>query len=99
MSSYVPASSVGWLDFDAAASERVGTMMRALEEPGTLDAIGLGSVRDAFSAMLSPGTSTIQTRLRYFIFLPWIFTRLEAERVSPGAYAKRLRDDEALLID
>jgi hypothetical protein len=99
MSAYAPASSVGWLDFDAAASERVGTMMRALEEPGTLDAIGLGSVRDLFSAMLSPGTSTIQTRLRYFIFLPWIFTRLEAERIAPAGYASRLRSDEARLID
>lgn len=99
MSTYAPASSVGWLDFDAAASQRVGTMMRALEEPGTLDAIGLGSVRDSFSAMLSPGTSTIQTRLRYFIFLPWIFAQLEAERVEPSGYAARLRADEARLID
>lgn len=61
MSAYAPASSLGWLDLDAAASERVGTLLRSLEEPGTLDALGLGSVRDAFSSMLSPGTSTIQT--------------------------------------
>ena len=45
-------------------------MLRSLEEPETLDVLGLGAVRDAFSEMLSPGTSTIQARLRYFIFLP-----------------------------
>ena len=99
MNAYSPASSLGWLDLDAAASERVGTLLRSLEEPATLDVLGLGSVRDAFSDMLSPGTSTIQTRLRYFIFLPWIFARLEAERVPQGEFARRLRQDEALLID
>lgn len=99
MTAYAPESSLGWLDLDAAASERVGTLLRSLEEPGTLDALGLGAVRDAFSWMLSPGTSTIQTRLRYFVFLPWIFTRLEQKRVAPAEFARRLRDTEAQLID
>ncbi len=98
MNTYAPSSSFGWLDLDAAARERVGTLLRSLEEPGTLNALGLGSVRDAFSTTLSPGTSTIQTRLRYFIFLPWMFRRLEAERVRPADFARRLRDDEARLI-
>ena len=99
MTAYAPSSSLGWLDLDSAASEQVGTLLRSLEEPGTLDALGLGSVRDAFSAMLSPGTSTIQTRIRYFLFLPWIFARLEAERVPPADFSRRLREDEARLID
>ena len=95
---YSPSSSVGWLDLDAAASEQVGTLLRSLEEPGTLDALGLGSVRDAFSSILSPGTSTIQTRLRYFIFLPWIFQTLESERVSPAKFASRLRTERRALL-
>lgn len=99
MTTYAPASSLGWLDLDEAASERVSTLLRSLEEPGTLDELGLGTVRDAFSEMLSPGTSTIQTRLRYFIFLPWIFRRLEEQRVAPADFARRLREDEARLID
>ena len=49
--------------------------------------------------MLSPGTSTIQTRLRYFVFLPWILRRLEVERVPPPEFRRRLRNDEARLID
>ena len=99
MGAYAPESSLGWLDLDAAASERVGTLLRSLEEPATLDVLGLGTVRDAFSAMLSPGTSTIQTRLRYFVFLPWILRRLEDDRVSPADFPHRLRHDEAQLID
>jgi hypothetical protein len=96
---YVPESSFGWLDLDPAASERVATLMRALDEPGTLDPIGLGAVRDAFSAMLAPGTSTIQTRLRYFIFLPWICQGIQRDDVPPARFIGRLRDDESRLID
>ena len=99
MTAYAPASSLGWLDLDTAASERVATLLRSLEEPATLDVLGLGSIRDAFSDMLTPGTSTVQTRLRYFIFLPWIFKRLEDQHVSATDFARRLRDAEAQLID
>ncbi len=99
MSAYEPASAVGWLDFDAASGERVATLLRAMEEPGTLDPLGFGAVRDGFSAMLSPGTSTIQTRLRYFVFLPWIFADLQSRRVPPGEFDRRLLDSEARLID
>jgi len=99
MNDYAPTSSIGWLDFDTAASERVATLLRSLEEPSTLDVLGLGTVRDAFADMLSPGTSTVQTRLRYFIFLPWIFQRLDAERVPPAQFTRRLREAETKLID
>ena len=61
--------------------------------------LGLGSIRDAFSDMLCPGTSTVQTRLRYFIFLPWIFKSLEDQHLSAADFARRLRDAEAELID
>ena len=90
---------MGWLDFDAAASERVATLLRSLEEPSTLDVLGLGTIRDAFADMLSPGTSTVQTRLRYFIFLPWIFQRLEAEGDRKASFTSRLRDAETRLIE
>lgn len=99
MTAYSPASSLGWLDFDAVAADRVATLLRALQEPGTLDVLGLGPVVSTFSDMLHPGTSYIHTRLRYFMFLPWIFQRLEAEGVAPGDFSRRLREDEILLID
>ena len=99
MSDYAPESSLGWLDLDAAASERVSTLLRSLEEPGTIDVLGLGPIRDAFSDMLTPGTSTVQTRVRYFIFLAWIFQRLADEQVPPAAFAHKLRDYEVRLID
>ena len=98
LTAYSPASSLGWLDFDDAAADRVATLLRALQEPATLDVLGLGSVRDAFSQMLHPGTSYVHTRLRYFMFLPWIFGRLEKDQIAPGEFFRRLRRDEAQLI-
>ena len=56
-------------------------MRRVLDlfnEQGTLDEMKLGSLRDALSDTLFPGTSYIHTRLRYVLTGP---TRL---RVSPA---------------
>lgn len=99
LTAYSPASSLGWLDFDAAAADRVARLLKALQEPATLDVLGLGSVVTTLSDMLHPGTSYVHTRLRYLMFLPWIFQRLEADGVAPGEFLRRLRRDEVLLID
>ncbi|MCB0964514.1 MAG: hypothetical protein KDA98_14640 [Acidimicrobiales bacterium] len=77
----------------------MSTLLKALEEPGTLDPLGIGVIRDIYSDRFAPGTSTIQTRLRYFVFLPWIFERIERDRVSASQFARRLRRDEAQLIE
>jgi hypothetical protein len=62
------------------------------------DELGIGVVRDAFADMLFPGTSTIQTRARYFLFVPWIYRRLERRQVSSAKIAARARRDEIRLI-
>jgi len=36
------------------------------------DELGPGGVRDALSDLMVPGTSTIQTRLRQMLFVPWL---------------------------
>ena len=75
-------SSLAWLDHDAQARDRMERVLALFEERDTVDELGLGAIRDAFSDRLFPGTSTIQTRLRYFLFVPWIYQRLEREGVS-----------------
>ncbi len=42
--------------------------------------------------VLSPGTSTIHTRARYFFFIPWIYGPLEERRMaSERAHRKGAR--------
>ena len=62
------------------------------------DELGFGVVQDTFSNMLFPGTSTIQTRARYFLFVPWIYRYLEDKRVDSGNIWRRARDMEVKLI-
>jgi hypothetical protein len=56
-------------------------------------------VRDAFADLLVPGTNTIQTRARYFLFVPWIYVELERLRVPSAQAANRARKGEVALID
>lgn len=71
-------SSIAWVDTSAEEQRRIHEIVQAFTDPGTLDELGIGQVRDAFSNELFPGTSTIQTRARYFLFVPWLFQRAAA---------------------
>ncbi len=46
-----------------------------------------------------PGTSTIQTRLRYMLFVPWVYMDLEKRRIGPPEFAARARQMELSLVD
>lgn len=66
-------SEFGWIDFSSTDRERVSQLLSMLAEPGTLDELGIGQIRDAFSDSLFAGFSTIQTRASYLIAVPQIF--------------------------
>lgn len=67
-------------------------------ERNTVDDLGIGSVRDTFSELLFPGTSTLHTRAKYLLFLPWIGLRLEADRTPSRRGWDKLRELETRLI-
>ena len=81
----VSSSTLSWLDSSEHERRTVLQLVAALNEPGTLDELGIGSIRDTFSDELFPGTSTIQTRARYFLFVPWIMQMVEASSTSNHA--------------
>lgn len=92
-------STLAWLDHDAQARDRMDRVLALFEEHGTVDELGLGAVRDAFSDRLFPGTSTIQTRFRYFLFIPWAYRRLEEGEVPSGRIAEKGRALENRITD
>jgi hypothetical protein len=65
----------------------------------TRDELGLGVVRDVIAESLFPGTSTIQTRARYFLFIPWMYMDLERRKIRSSEIAKAARRFETNLID
>ena len=92
-------SFFGWLDYDERDAQRMREVFAAFDDKDTVDSLGLGVIRDSISDQLFPGISTIQTRARYFLFVPWVCQILEAERVSPPRFAARLRELEVALIE
>ncbi|WP_269802668.1 hypothetical protein [Marinobacter sp. G11] len=40
-------SSIGWVDFSSSDREKVSQVLAMLQEPGTLDELGIGQIRDA----------------------------------------------------
>ena len=70
-------ASLTWLDLTAADRDKVRRMLDLFKEQGTVDELGLGSLRDTISNALFPGTSVLHTRLRYVLFVPWVYRKLE----------------------
>ena len=91
-------SFVGWIDYSEKEKSR---MLDALSQfnQGTLDELGIGVVRDGLSDLLFPGVSTIQTRARYFLIIPWIYRRVEAKRKASRSSAALARDIEAQVTE
>lgn len=54
-------------------------LVEQFRDQGTVDDLGIGQVRDSFSDALFPGTSTLHTRLRYALFIPWLLQRASRE--------------------
>ena len=66
--------------------------MALFEEKESRDELGLGPIRDSITDHLLPGTSTIQTRVRYMLFVPWIYMMLEDMDGSPGRLTQAARN-------
>lgn len=91
-------STFGWLDYSEHEKRRMLEVIDLFREPTTRDELGVGAVRDAFADLFFPGTSTIQTRARYFLFVPWVYLALEKARATSAEFASRARKEEIALI-
>lgn len=63
---------IGWIDFSKDERNKVLNVIHLLDEPGAVDELGIGAVRDAFADLFFPGTSTVQTRAKYFLIVPYV---------------------------
>ncbi len=87
-----------WLDLTSGDRSRMRRVLNLFNEPETVDEMGLATLRDGFSGALFPGTSILHTRLRYVLFVPWIYQRLEAAKTGSTDVATAGRRDETALI-
>lgn len=92
--------SLGWVDFSKSDRDMVLNVLRQLTEPGAVDELGIGTIRDGFANILFPGTSTIQTRAKYLFLIPYICLELErGKKLPPHEFVDALEQNELNLID
>lgn len=92
-------SFLAWIDFDQADRDRTRRIMDLFGQEDSRDELGLGSVRDSLSDLMFPGTSTIQTRLRYMLFVPWIYRMAGSHKGKAAARREFARSLEIRLIE
>lgn len=92
-------SSILWIDFDVSERDRAQRILDLFTEKDTRDELGLGAIRDSIADLLFPGTSTIQTRLRYMLFVPWLFMQAAGGGGGGRQALERSRGLEIALIE
>ena len=65
------ASRFAWLDHSESDRRNALDVVDLFCEQDTRDELGYGTVRDALADSLFPGISTIQTRAKYLLFIPY----------------------------
>lgn len=93
------SSTLTWIDHDSEARERALRILTLFQERESRDELGLGAVRDSLADLLFPGTSTLHTRLRYMLFVPWIYADLESKGLKQPAFGREADRTERALVD
>lgn len=91
---------MGWIDFSKSQRDKVIGVINLLSDPGVIDELGAGVVRDKFADIFFPGTSTIQTRAKYFLIVPYLLYELSREQIyDPKKMLSLLYERELDLIE
>ncbi len=91
-------SAFGWLDSDEDQRKKMLEVVELFKDEGTVDELGIGSIRDTIANTLFPGTSVLHTRIRYVLFVPWLLQQAAAAKPQPAQMAAELRRLEIKLI-
>lgn len=92
-------SSFVWIDHSEKQRRQVLDAIDQFREKDTRDELGIATIRDAISDTLFPGTGALQTRARYFFFVPWTLNKYADGRSKSGDIARKVRDEELRLIE
>ena len=89
---------IGFVNFNQEALNRAGKVLKMLQGQGAIDELGLGRIRDVFSNSMFPGLSVLQTRAKYFLILPSLYTHLEKKRIADAREARAIVRDYEVKI-
>ncbi|HYN10607.1 MAG TPA: DUF6361 family protein [Vicinamibacterales bacterium] len=92
-------STFAWIDHNEKQRRQILEAIDLFREKDTRDELGISIIRDAFADLMFPGTGSLQTRARYFFFVPWMYRRFEEKGLPAGGIGRAARDLEIKLID
>lgn len=92
-------SLIAWLDASTDEQRRMREIVKLFSDTESRDELGIGQIRDALSDILFPGTSTLFTRARYMLFVPWIFEHAARHRNDAQEILNRADRAERKLIE
>jgi hypothetical protein len=87
--------ALGWTLLSREALKRAEEHLRDWEQ-GVRDEIGFLALHQAYADRFFPGTSVLQTRLRYILFVPWLYERI-ARRVERKQIGRMMQQEEVNL--
>lgn len=91
---------IGFIDFSKEERNKILATLKLLGTQTALDELGIGVIRDAYADLLFPGISTIQTRAKYFVLIPYLFSRAGKQNLSSGREVHRwLNTSEDKLVE
>lgn len=91
-------SLIAWLDSTPEEQRAARELISLFTQQEGRDELGVGQIRDAFSDLLFPGTSVVQTRARYFLFVPWCYSHGRAAHARGRDVSVRGERQERELI-
>ena len=92
---------IGWIDFSKQDKSKALNVIQSLNEPGVLDELGFGIIRNAFANDFFPGTSTLHTRSKYLYLTANILYEFQKKCVdgkysaigNVAAFIKKIKED------
>ena len=91
-------STIAWIDSTPEEQRAARELIALFTQTEGRDELGVGQIRDALSDLLFPGTSTLQTRARYFLFVPWCYTAGSAAGTTGAENQRRGEKQERYLV-
>lgn len=91
-------SIIAWVDVDHSHSDDMNRLLDAFRDASTVDELGIGTIRDTFSELLFPGTSTLHQRARYLLFTAWQVSSVASRQLRVDRAVEELRRQEIALI-
>lgn len=92
------SSNIAWIVGTLSEREEVLALLQDDNVHEPRDELGMAALRDVISDALFPGVTTLQTRAKYFLFVPAMYERIEDDPVLRRRPADSIRQLEAELL-